>query len=222
MLLKFTWLTLLLTKIYIVNCFSSSSSSCSFICLNQTKVDSNLSPPAICINDTDIDTSVLFLINCTSNDTLYYTNISVLIDNHRSIDIKDSLPLTLFSFNVSTQNVTFNLTIHSRLLGYSRLSLHAEYLNGTKNKLNYTNDLYVDFVVKRKTTALDTIFTVVVIILVCIGTFLIGCRLVMQNLYSNLRKPGPILIGLFSQFMCLPLVRRKKKEAENLFFDQSA
>ncbi|CAF4354822.1 unnamed protein product, partial [Adineta steineri] len=55
-------------------------------------------------------------------------------------------------------------------------------------------------------TILDIIFTVIVIILVCIGTFLIGCRLDTQNLYANIRRPVPILIGLSSQFLCLPLL----------------
>ncbi len=47
-----------------------------------------------------------------------------------------------------------------------------------KFRLNYKNDLNFDIAVTRKSTILDTIFTIVVIILVCIGIFLIGCRLV--------------------------------------------
>jgi hypothetical protein len=201
MLLKLKFLIIFFCQIF------SVISSCSFICLNQT---SSLSkPPPIYINDSINDALILFSINCNNNDSLTYANVSISIDNQRSIEIKNSLPLNLFPFNNQSGNLTFNLTIHGNLLGYSRLSLHIEYLNQTKYIFNYTNDLNIDFAVKRKSSILDTIFTVVVIILVCIGTFLIGCRLVTQNLYANIRRPIPILIGLFSQFLCLPLVRIK-------------
>ncbi len=201
MLLKLTFSIILFCQIF------SSCSSCSFVCLNQTS--SLLKPPPIYINDSITDVLIYFSINCTSNDNLTYANVSISIDNSRSIEIKNSLPLNLLLFNQS-ENLTFYLIIHGNLIGYSRLSLHIEYLNETKFRLNYTNDLNIDLAVKRKSTILDIIFTVVVIILVCIGTFLIGCRLVIQNLYANIRRPVPILIGLSSQFLCLPLVRIKK------------
>ncbi len=202
MLLRLTFLIILFCQIS-----SITSSSCSFICRNQTNTQAK--PPPIYINDSLTDVLILFTINCTSNDSLTYANVSISIDNQHSIEIKNSLPLALLPFNNDTENLTFSLIIHGNLLGYSRLSLHVEYLNSTKYKFNYTNDLNIDFAVKRKSTILDTIFTVVVIILVCIGTFLIGCRLATQNLYANIRRPIPILIGLFSQFLCLPLVRIK-------------
>jgi len=203
MLLKLTFIILFLFQISSV----ISSSSCSLTCLNQTYTLSK--PPPIYINDTINDALIFLSINCSSNDSLTYANVSISIDNQRSIEIKNSLPLSIIPFNNDSQNLIFNLTIHGNLLGYSRLSLHVEYLNETKYIFNYTNDLNIDFAVKRKSSILDTIFTVVVIILVCIGTFLIGCRLVTQNLYANIRRPIPILIGLFSQFLCLPLVRIK-------------
>ena len=201
MLLKLTFVIIFLYEISSV----ISSSPCTFICLNQTDVGTK--PPPIYINDTTNDAFILFSINCTENDTLSYAKVSVSIDNKRSIEIKNPLPLNLIPFHIDSQNLTFNLSIHGNLLGYSRLSLHVEYLNDTKYLFNYTNDLNVDFAVKRKSTVLDIIFTVCVVVLVCIGTFLIGCRLVTQNLYANIRRPVPILIGLFSQFLCLPLVR---------------
>jgi hypothetical protein len=175
--------------------------------LNQTST--LLKPPPIYINDSIHDVLIYFSINCTNNDNITYANVSISIENPRSIEIKNSLPLDLLSFNQS-ENITFYLIIHGNLIGYSRLSLHIEYLNETKFRFNYTNDLNIDLAVKRKSTILDTIFTVIVIILVCIGTFLIGCRLVTQNLYANIRRPVPILIGLSSQFLCLPLVRIEK------------
>jgi hypothetical protein len=204
MMLKLTFIIIFLSQIFSV---ISSSSSCSFTCLNQTQ--SVTKPPPIYINDTISDALILFSINCTDDDNLAYANVTIFIDNQRSIEIKNLLPLNLIPFDIQSQNLTFNLTIHGNLLGYSRLSLHVEYLNQTKYIFNYTNDLNIDFAVKRTSTVLDIIFTVVVIILVCIGTFLIGCRLITQNLYANIRRPIPILIGLFSQFLCLPLVRIK-------------
>jgi len=202
MLLKLTFLLFFSCQIFLI---ISSSSPCSFICLNQTSTLSK--PPPIYINDSINDILLLFSISCNSIDNLTYANVSISIDNPRSIEIKNSLPLNLLTFYNQSEDLIFNLTIHGNLLGYSRLSLHVEYLNQTKYLFNYTNDLNIDIAVKRKSTILDTIFTVVVIILVCIGTFLIGCRLVPQNLYANIRRPIPILIGLFSQFLCLPLVR---------------
>jgi hypothetical protein len=200
MLLKLTFIILVIFQLSFVHTFSP----CSLTCFNQTHTQSK--PPPIYINDTITDAVIFFSINCLSNDTVAYANISISISNQHSIEIKDSLPLKLLPLNLLSQNSTFNLTIHGNLLGYSQLSLHVEYLNETHYLFNYTNDLNIDFAVKRKSTVLDTIFTVVVIILVCIGTFLIGCRLVPQNLYANIRRPVPILIGLFSQFLCLPLV----------------
>jgi len=210
-MLKLTFFTIFFYQIF---SFTSSSSPCSFTCLNQTQTLPK--PPLIYINDTINDAFILFSIQCNTTDNLTYANVSISIDNQRSIEIKNSLPLNLILFNNPSQNLTFNLTIHGNLLGYSRLFLHVKYLNQTKSIFNYTNDLNIDFAVKKKATILDTIFTVVVIILVCIGTFLIGCRLVTQNLYSNIRRPAPILIGLFSQFLCLPLVSKTK--FESVFF----
>ena len=180
------------------------SSSCNFLCLNQTRSTESKSPP-IYLNDTINDNLLVFVIDCVSNDSLAYANVSISIQNSRSIEIKNSFPLNL-QFANSSQNLTFNLTIHGKLLGYSELFLHVDYFDDSRFRLNLTNDLRVDIAVKRQNTILDTIFTVVVIILVCIGTFLIGCRLITQNLYANIRRPIPILIGLFSQFLCLPLV----------------
>lgn len=203
MLIKFIFLLIIFIELFSL----VYSSPCSFTCYNQTNIDSKPSP--IYINDTSHDILVSFLINCTSDNTISYANVSISIENTRSIEIKNPLPLDLLRFNTSSKYLTFNLIIHGTLVGYSKLLLQAEYLNETQNLFNYTNDLRIEFAVKRKTTVLDTIFTVAVILLVCIGTFLIGCRLILRNLYVNIRKPIPILIGLFSQFLCLPLVRKQ-------------
>lgn len=183
--------------------FVLSSSSCQFLCLNQT--DAQPKSPPVYIDDTIHDQLLFFRINCLGNESLIYANVNVSIDNPKAIEIKNTLPFNV-SFANQSQNLTFYLTLHGKLLGYSELSLHVEYFDQNQSRVNWTNDLRVDMAVKRQSTVLDTIFTVVVIVLVCIGTFLIGCRLVKQNLYANIRRPIPILIGLFSQFLCLPLV----------------
>ncbi|CAF0898553.1 unnamed protein product [Adineta ricciae] len=202
------WLQLTILTIFFVSIFSDTSSPallpCSLTCLNQTHTSPK--PAVFFINDTTENVFIFFAINCNITDNLTYANVSISIDNTRSIEIQNTLPLNLLSFDPIFQNLTFNLTVHGTLLGYSRIYLHAEYLNQSKYAFNYTNNLSIDFAVKRKSTVLDTIFTVVVIILVCIGTFLIGCRLKTQNLYANIRRPVPILIGLSSQFVCLPLL----------------
>ncbi|CAF4861706.1 unnamed protein product, partial [Rotaria sp. Silwood2] len=171
MFVKLAFLFLLINKQLSVNCYSP----CSLICFNQTEND--IKAPPIYINDTINDAFILFGINCTSNDSLIYGNVSIEIDNKRSIEIKTNLPLDLIKFNDKSKNVTFNITIHGKLLGYSQLILHVEYLNEEKKKYNYTNNIYIDIAVKRKITILDTIFTIVIIIFVCTGTFLIGCSI---------------------------------------------
>ena len=181
-----------------------SSPSCSLTCLNQTHTQ--FKPPPIYINDTAHDALVLFSITCSETTNLTYANVSMSVDHQQTIEVKNPSPLNLIPFDLESQNLTFNLTVHGKFLGYGQLYVRVEYLNAAGSIANFTSDLQVDFAVKRTLTVLDIIFTVVVVILVCIGTFLIGCRLVPQNLYANIRRPVPILIGLFSQFLCLPLV----------------
>ena len=201
MMMFFISVILLSIQVFSVSCLPS----CALTCLNQTQTQ--LKPPPIFINDTVHDAFLLFAIDCSETTNVSYANVSIIVENQRSIEVKNPLPLNLISFDGPSANVTFNLTIHGKFLGYAQLSLHVEYLNETKSAFNFSSDLRVDIAVKRKATVLDTIFTVVIVILVCIGTFLIGCRLSTANLYAHMRRPVPILIGLFSQFFCLPLVR---------------
>ena len=200
------WIPLVLFSFQIITITTIFGSPvCTFVCLNQTVARTK--PPPIFINDSDHDVLVLFRVNCSSLDSIILLNVTKSIDNPRSIEVRNPFPLVISPLSEQEDNIIFNLTIHGVFLGYSQLSLHLQYLNENKSILNLTSDIQVDFAVKRKATVLDTIFTVIIIILVCIGTFLIGCRLSMQNLWSHLRRPIPILIGLFSQFLCLPLVR---------------
>lgn len=210
------WL-LKLTIIFLCQIYLTFS-TCSFTCLNQTTV--NTDSPPIYINDSSHDALILFSLNCSNDDHLAYGNVSMTIDNSRSIDLKNSSSFRLDLRN-QTENLTFSLVIQGRLLGYSHLSIHIDYFNQTDVQFNFSNNLQIYFAVKRQSTVLDTIFTVVVIILVCIGTFLIGCRLVTQNLLANIRRPIPILIGLFSQFLCLPLVSSKSTQIFHFFKIQS-
>lgn len=183
----------------------SSTSPCSFFSPNQT--ERLVQPPPIYINDTDHDALLFFSINCSNWTETLFANLSMKIDNPRSIELRKPFPTDFFTLDNTSSNATFNLTVHGTFLGYSQLYLHLNFFDANQSQLNFSNDLRIDFAVKRKSTVLDTIFTVIVIILVCIGTFLIGCRLKTENLYSNIRRPVPILIGLFSQFLCLPLVK---------------
>ncbi|CAF0850351.1 unnamed protein product [Didymodactylos carnosus] len=77
--------------------------------------------------------------------------------------------------------------------------------------LMYENGSYVlnktiQIAVKRRQTIIDILFTTIVVVLVAIGTFCIGCGLLIEQLASNIRHPLPLLVGLFCQFVFAPLL----------------
>lgn len=192
-------------------CLIEFSSSCSIRCFNQS--EHSIKPPPIFINDSQHDALVLFSINCSTTFDIEFVELSISIENFDRIEIRENSSQE-FLFH---DNFNFSLTVHGKFLGYSQLFLHFDYFDSNRTKFNFSNDFQLDFAVKRKSSILDVIFTVIVIILVCIGTFLIGCRLSSQNLLSNIRRPIPILIGLFSQFFCLPLVKTTNSPMKIIF-----
>ncbi len=75
--------------------------------------------------------------------------------------------------------------------------------------LTYENNHYVlseqiNVAVKRHQTIIDTLFTCVVIFLVTIGTLCIGCGLELEQLINNIKRPIPLIVGLFCQIVYLP------------------
>lgn len=188
-------------------CESEAFPSCQLSSANETDLYSM--PPPIFFNESNQNGLVLFSLDCLNLTEVIFVNISFSVENFRVIRIEDSPNLTFVRLDAQSKHFDFNLTVRSVFLGYSRLFVRAEFNDENETRLNFTEDFSLDFAVKRKSTPLDTVFTVIVIILVCVGTFLIGCRLNTSNLYSHLRRPIPILIGLFSQFLCLPLVSER-------------
>ncbi|CAF0749303.1 unnamed protein product [Didymodactylos carnosus] len=149
-------------------CFFTTIYSCSITCLNQT---SRALPPPIFINDSLTDIQIVFKISCEDqNITLSYVNVTLSVSNEKTLELKSPKEFELDFTTIHTQNGTFNVTVHGLLLGYSRLYIHAIYLDSNHSILeNITTDYDVDFAVKRKQTVLDTIFTVVIIILLAYG-----------------------------------------------------
>ena len=64
----------------------------------------------------------------------------------------------------------------------------------------------INIAVKRRQTVIDSLFTAVVTFLVTMGTLCIGCDIEMEQLVHNIKRPIPLLIGLFSQIIYLPLL----------------
>jgi predicted Na+-dependent transporter len=75
--------------------------------------------------------------------------------------------------------------------------------------LTYENNYYIlsqriTIAIKRHQSIIDVLFTCVVIFLVTIGTLCIGCGLEFEQLINNLKRPMPLLVGLFCQIVYLP------------------
>lgn len=64
----------------------------------------------------------------------------------------------------------------------------------------------IDVAIKRRQTIIDTLFMSVIIVLVMAGTLCIGCGLEIEQIFENFRRPIPLLVGLFSQIIFLPLL----------------
>jgi hypothetical protein len=77
--------------------------------------------------------------------------------------------------------------------------------------VKYDDGLYIlsqtiSVAIKRHQTIIDALFTGVVFFLVTMGTLCIGCDLEMEQIVGNLRRPIPLLLGLFCQIVYVPLL----------------
>jgi hypothetical protein len=77
--------------------------------------------------------------------------------------------------------------------------------------LTFDEDSYVltediQVAIKRHQTVIDILFTIAVSFLVMMGTICIGCGLEIEQLMHNLKRPLPVLVGLFCQIIYLPLL----------------
>lgn len=78
-------------------------------------------------------------------------------------------------------------------------------------KLKLERDHYVlteevQVAINRRQTIIDALFTAVVTFLVTMGTLCIGCDLELEQIMQNIKRPIPLLIGLFCQTVYLPLL----------------
>ena len=67
-----------------------------------------------------------------------------------------------------------------------------------------TEDITV--AIKRRQTIIDTLFTVVVIVLLTIGRLCIGCNLETEQFTDHLKRPIPLITGLICQIIFLPIL----------------
>ena len=79
------------------------------------------------------------------------------------------------------------------------------------SKIQLRTDHYVlsekvRIAIKRRQTIIDTFFTGVVLFLVTMGTLCIGCRLNSEMVIDVIKRPLPLLVGLFCQIIYVPLL----------------
>ena len=107
----------------------------------------------------------------------------------------------------STERRDKNATIEQQ--NCVRSSRNREEILRNCPMLTYENNHYVlsqqiNIAIKRHQSIIDILFTSVVTFLVTIGTLCIGCGLELEQLISNLKRPIPLIVGLFCQVVYLP------------------
>uniref|UniRef100_A0A914XTA3 Uncharacterized protein n=1 Tax=Panagrolaimus superbus TaxID=310955 RepID=A0A914XTA3_9BILA len=65
-------------------------------------------------------------------------------------------------------------------------------------------DLWV--IREKDYTIWEAIFVAILILLIIVANFLMGCELKVTNVWGTIKSPIPPLIGCFSQFICMPLL----------------
>uniref|UniRef100_A0A8W8JT58 Uncharacterized protein n=1 Tax=Magallana gigas TaxID=29159 RepID=A0A8W8JT58_MAGGI len=74
------------------------------------------------------------------------------------------------------------------------------------NESWYITENPVDVVVKRAESPLSTVFTSIVIVLVCLANIAMGCKTDLKEVKRTLKRPVAPITGLVSQFTLMPLV----------------
>ena len=111
-----------------------------------------------------------------------------------------------------TDNVT--VTVLGRLLGRTNMTIFvntsdiSQYVQGDNSNATSWYELPQKFriVVSRKERSVDTIFTVVVIILVVVLNAAMGCKVDLTVVKETLKKPIAPVVGFLSQFILMPVV----------------
>ncbi|KAJ8302550.1 hypothetical protein KUTeg_018946 [Tegillarca granosa] len=109
----------------------------------------------------------------------------------------------------------FSLDISAVFLGRSYLEFYVnKSLPGTERSpnVNYFSTQWYklpdrfEIVVRRKDGVLNRIFTVSVIVLVCLANVAMGCKTDLQIVKQTLKKPVAPVTGLVSQFLLMPMI----------------
>lgn len=103
-------------------------------------------------------------------------------------------------------NTIFNVT--GKFLGYSQIRLKkaGQFLHNVKTNKTVKDISQLTISVVRDKTLISKLFVYSVIIVVSISYINMGCALDMNSVYEVLRFPIAPAIGLFSQYICMPLV----------------
>lgn len=113
---------------------------------------------------------------------------------------------------IITEDLQNNITlkIHGHFLGETDIKIFVnKSLNGTiatDDNIWYEYIETYKVIVTRKNRAIDTAFTVSIIILVCLANIAMGCKTDISVVKSTLKRPIAPLTGLASQFILMPLI----------------
>lgn len=149
----------------------------------------------------DVNEFLNVTCNFTSDDILSgedFYQISVESSNDQVASCQNFIQIA----SIEEEMFRVNFVIKGNLVGWSSLKF------AFKNSKNETFELpdTLSFGVLRTDGLLQTVFTVVVTILVVINTFVMGLQLDWRVILAIFKKPIAPLIGLFCQFICMPLV----------------
>ena len=111
-------------------------------------------------------------------------------------------------------NGNFSVTLKALFLGRAELNIYVNKSvdNSRQDSGSTWYRLNVDYdvVVKRKDEPINTVFTAIVIILVCIANVAMGCKTDLQVVKATLKKPIAPVTGIMSQFILMPMVSMEK------------
>jgi hypothetical protein len=149
-------------------------------------------------NFTEIDRPVKFVVRSSDNDIF-----TVVGGIHHNI--------------TAGEHGNFSTRIRGEFLGRAELNLFVNKLfqgtelseakpSATENETWYKVTDSVDIVVKRADSPLNTVFTSIVIVLVCLANIAMGCKTDLKEVRSTLKRPIAPVTGLLSQFILMPLV----------------
>lgn len=109
--------------------------------------------------------------------------------------------VTYIKTDANTYNGSF--TVQGNLLGRTLLKFTLKDSTG-RNQTVIKSDYQVD--VLRIPKALDTVFTVVVAILVGLNTIGFGCKLDLKVIKEILKKPSAPVVGFVCQYVGMPMI----------------